>query len=162
MSVAGKTALVTGAARGLGFAYAKSLRQAGVHVVVGDVADCTAAAEAAGNGAFAVTLDVTDVASCVSMGERAMERFGRIDALIINNATLYGSLRGGRFDQIPEPAWNAAMAINVRGIWTAARPWFQRCDNQAVARSSISRRLPRPTGCRLRFTTRHRRRRSSD
>ncbi|OYV36513.1 MAG: hypothetical protein B7Z80_15370 [Rhodospirillales bacterium 20-64-7] len=103
MSVAGKVVLVTGAARGIGAEYARSLGQAGAHVVAGDIADCGAVAAAAGNDAFAVTLDVTDVASCDRMAERAMERFGRIDGLI-NNAALYGSLRGGRFNQIAETA----------------------------------------------------------
>src|SRR5664280_1191927 len=82
MSLNGKVVLITGAARGLGFAYAKSLGEAGALVVAGDVADCVEAASAAGNGSFAVHLDVTDVASCDSMAERAMEKFGRIDALV--------------------------------------------------------------------------------
>ena len=116
MSIAGKVVLITGAARGLGFAYASSLGQAGAHVVAGDVADCAAAVAAAGNDAFGVTLDVADAASCDAMAERAMARFGRIDALI-NNAALYGSLRGGRFNQIAETDWDAAMAVNVKGIW---------------------------------------------
>jgi NAD(P)-dependent dehydrogenase (short-subunit alcohol dehydrogenase family) len=62
MSVAGKVILITGAARGLGLEYAKSLGQAGAHVVAGDVSDCTDAATVAGNDAFSVRLDVTDVA----------------------------------------------------------------------------------------------------
>src|ERR1700754_521435 len=100
-TLAGKVVLITGAARGLGFEYARSLGQAGAHVVAGDIADCSEAATAAGNGAFPVALDVTDVASCDSMAERAMERFGRVDGLI-NNAALYGALRGGRFNLIAE------------------------------------------------------------
>ena len=120
MSLTGKVVLITGAARGLGFEYARSLGQAGAHIVAGDVAECFDAAEAAGNGAFGVRLDVTDVASCDSMVERAMERFGRIDALV-NNAALYGALRGGRFNQIPEQDWDAAMAVNVKGIWNCCK-----------------------------------------
>src|SRR4051812_17769461 len=112
MSVVDKVVLVTGAARGLGFEYARFLGEAGARVVAGDVADCTEAASAAGNGAFSVTLDVTDIASADSMAECAMERFGRIDALI-NNAALYGALRGGRFNQIAEADWDATMAVNV-------------------------------------------------
>jgi p-cumic alcohol dehydrogenase len=120
MSLAGKVVLITGAARGLGFEYARSLGQAGALVVAGDVSDCSAAAEAAGNGAFGVHLDVVDVASCDRMAERAIERFGRIDALI-NNAALYGSLRGGRFNQIAEADWDAAMTVNVKGIWNCCK-----------------------------------------
>ena len=120
MSVADKVVLITGAARGLGFEYARFLGQAGARVVVGDVADCTAAADAAGNGAFGVRLDVTNIASADSMVELAMELFGRVDALI-NNAALYGSLRGGRFNQIAEADWDAAMAVNVKGIWNCCK-----------------------------------------
>jgi NAD(P)-dependent dehydrogenase (short-subunit alcohol dehydrogenase family) len=120
MSVAGKIVLITGAARGLGAEYARSLGAAGAHVVAGDIADCGLVADAAGNGAFGVHLDVTDVASCDRMAEQAIERFGRIDALV-NNAALYGTLRGGRFNQIAEGDWDAAMAVNVKGIWNCCK-----------------------------------------
>jgi 3-oxoacyl-[acyl-carrier protein] reductase len=120
MTVADKVVLITGAARGLGFEYARFLGQAGARIVAGDVADCTEAAGAAGNGAISVRLDVTDIGSADSMVELAMERFGRIDALI-NNAALYGSLRGGRFNQIAEPDWDATMAVNVKGIWNCCK-----------------------------------------
>jgi p-cumic alcohol dehydrogenase len=120
MSVENKVVLITGAARGLGFEYARSLGAAGARVVAGDVLDCTEAASAAGNGALGVTLDVADIASADLMVELAMERFGRVDALI-NNAALYGSLRGGRFNQIAEADWDAAMAVNVKGIWNCCK-----------------------------------------
>jgi p-cumic alcohol dehydrogenase len=120
MSVEGKVVLITGAARGLGYEYARALGAAGARIVAGDVVDCTAAAEAAGNGAIAMTLNVADVASADSMAEHAMDAFGRIDALI-NNAALYGSLRGGRFNQIAEADWDAAMTVNVKGIWNCCK-----------------------------------------
>ncbi len=120
MSIAGKVVLITGAARGLGFEYVRGLAAAGAFIVAGDVQDCSAAVEAAGANAFGVTLDVTTVTSADSMVDRAMERFGRIDALI-NNAALYGALRGGRFNQIAEADWDAAMTVNVKGIWNCCK-----------------------------------------
>ena len=78
------------------------------------------AARRPAHGAVGVTLDVTDIASADSMVELAMERFGRVDALI-NNAALYGSLRGGRFNQIAEADWDATMAVNVKGIWNCCK-----------------------------------------
>jgi 3-oxoacyl-[acyl-carrier protein] reductase len=120
MSIAGKVVLITGAARGLGFEYARFLGAAGAYIVAGDVQDCRAAVAAAGENGFSVTLDVADVTSADSMAERAMERFGRIDALI-NNAALYGTLRGGRFNQIAETDWDAAMTVNVKGIWNCCK-----------------------------------------
>jgi NAD(P)-dependent dehydrogenase (short-subunit alcohol dehydrogenase family) len=120
MSIAGKVILITGAARGLGLEYASSLGQAGARIVAADVADCSAAVKAARNDALGLHLDVTDIASCERMAEQAINRFGRIDGLI-NNAALYGALRGGRFNQIPEADWDAAMAVNVKGIWNCCK-----------------------------------------
>lgn len=120
MTILGKVVLITGAARGLGLEYARALGQAGAHVVAGDVNDCSTAVAEAGNDAIGVRLDVTDVLQCDAMVERAMERFGRVDALI-NNAALYGSLRGGRFNQIGEADWDAAMTVNVKGIWNCCK-----------------------------------------
>jgi NAD(P)-dependent dehydrogenase (short-subunit alcohol dehydrogenase family) len=120
MSVEEKVVLITGAARGLGFEYARFLGAAGARVVAGDVLDCAEAVTAAGNDAIGVKLDVADIASADSMVELAMERFGRVDALI-NNAALYGSLRVGRFNQIAEADWDSAMAVNVKGIWNCCK-----------------------------------------
>ena len=106
MSVNGKVILITGAARGLGLEYAKSLGAAGARIIGGDVLDCDL------SGAVSVKLDVADMASCEAMVAAALNAYGRIDGLV-NNAALYGSLRGGRFNQIPEADWDAAMTVNV-------------------------------------------------
>ena len=120
MTVAGKVVLITGAARGLGFEYARALGAQGARIVAGDVSDCAAVAAAAGNGAIGVHLDVADITSCEAMVAAAVAAFGRADA-IVNNAALYGSLRGGRFNQIAEADWDAAMTVNVKGIWNCCK-----------------------------------------
>ena len=120
----GKTAIVTGAGRGLGREYAEKLAAAGANVVAGDVLDCAdtvAAISAAGGGkGIAVSLDVRDQASCDAMAERAMAEFGRIDVLV-NNAALYGSLKGGRFESLATDEWDACMDVNVNGIWRCCK-----------------------------------------
>ncbi len=114
MSVTGKVIIVTGAARGLGREYARSLGASGAKIVAGDVLDCDIP------DAVCVKLDVADMASVEAMAAAAMKAHGRIDGLV-NNAALYGSLRGGRFNQIPEADWDAAMLVNVKGIWNCCK-----------------------------------------
>jgi 3-oxoacyl-[acyl-carrier protein] reductase len=54
------------------------------------------------------------------MADAAVAEFGRLDGLV-NNAALYGALKGGRFDGIPESEWDACMAVNVKGIWNCCK-----------------------------------------
>jgi NAD(P)-dependent dehydrogenase (short-subunit alcohol dehydrogenase family) len=123
MQLKDKVAIVTGAARGLGRAYAEALAREGAAVVVGDVRDCAdtvAAIKQAGGRALGVTLDVASVDSCRAMAEAAVKTFGRIDALV-NNAALYGGLKGGRFDQLDEAQWDHVMQVNIKGVWNGCR-----------------------------------------
>src|SRR3954468_16419358 len=123
MEVRDKVVAITGAARGLGQEFAASLAASGARVVVGDVNDCADTLDRvkqAGPEGVGVRLDVTDAGSARAMIEVALQAFGRVDALI-NNAALYGALHGGRFDAIDEAEWDAAMAVNVKGIWNCCK-----------------------------------------
>src|SRR4051812_25332638 len=127
MNVEGKVIVVTGAARGIGQEYARYLGGLGARVVIADINDCAETLDivkAAGGTAVTAKLDVASAASAEDMARTALDAFGRIDALI-NNAALYGGLKGGRFDTISEPGWDAAMAGEGKGIWKfckSARP----------------------------------------
>src|SRR5215472_14834196 len=104
MSLQGKVIIVTGAARGIGQEYAHSFASAGARVVAADISDCSATLELvkkAGGEAIGVKLDVGNAASAIAMAESTTNAFARIDGLV-NNAALYASLRGGRFDSIAE------------------------------------------------------------
>src|SRR5229473_2105847 len=114
----------------------------GAAVIAADINDCSAtldlvrAEQAEG---IATPLDVTDPGSARDMVEAAMRAFGRLDALI-NNAALYGALHGGRFDAIEEAEWDAAMAVNVKGIWNcckAAVPAMRQSVVQGAGGGSI-------------------------
>jgi 3-oxoacyl-[acyl-carrier protein] reductase len=123
MDVRDKVVVITGAARGIGQAFAQGLAAEGAQIVAADINDCSATVEvvkAQGRTAIGVGLDVTHAKSALDMVEAAIGAFGRIDALI-NNAALYGALRGGRFDAIEEADWDAAMAVNVKGIWNCCK-----------------------------------------
>ena len=142
MDVRDKVVAITGAARGLGQEFARSLAAAGARVVVSDVGDCDETLErvkSAGPPGVAVKLDVTDAAAAREMVAAGIEAFGRLDALI-NNAALYGALHGGRFDAIDEGEWDAAMAVNVKGIWNcckAAVPAMRQSIAQGTGGGSI-------------------------
>jgi NAD(P)-dependent dehydrogenase (short-subunit alcohol dehydrogenase family) len=123
MQLKDKVVVVTGAARGLGRAYAEAMAREGAAVVAGDVRDCAETAHAIkqeGGRALSVTLDVASLASCQAMTDAAMKEFGRVDALV-NNAALYANLKGGRFDQLDEAQWDRVMQVNVKGVWNGCR-----------------------------------------
>ena len=123
MQLKDKVAVVTGAARGLGRAYAEAMAREGAAVVVGDVRDCadTVSAIHQANGrALGVALDVASFASCQALAQAAVKEFGRVDALV-NNAALYANLKGGRFDQLDETQWDRVMQVNVKGVWNCCR-----------------------------------------
>jgi NAD(P)-dependent dehydrogenase (short-subunit alcohol dehydrogenase family) len=151
MSLAGKTIAITGAARGLGQEFARHLASLGANLVVGDVNDCGATADLvteAGGKAVAVMLDVTDPASAQAMVTAGLAEFGRLDGLV-NNAALYGALKGGRFDGIPEGEWDACMAVNVKGIWNcckAAVPAMRKTGGSIVNIASLAATYGMPYG----------------
>ena len=123
MQLKGKVAIVTGAARGLGRAYAEALASEGAAVVAADINDCgdtVAAIEAAGGRAVACALDVSDSDSCAVMAALAAETYGRID-ILINNAALYAGLRGARFENLDEHQWDQVMQVNIKGTWLTSR-----------------------------------------
>jgi len=157
MDVRDKVVAITGAARGLGQEFARSLAAAGARVIAADISDCAATLEqvtAAGGSGVATRLDVTDPASAREMVATGLQAFGTIDALI-NNAALYGALHGGRFDQIDEAEWDACMAVNVKGIWNcckAAVPAMKRGGGGSIVNiASLAATYGMPYG--LHYTT---------
>jgi len=125
--LAGRVALVTGSAHGIGKAYAQRLAQEGASIVVADLdgtAATAVAAELAGAGfkAVGVEVDVSDPASTEAMGRRAVESFGKVD-ILINNAAMFSRVPMSRvpFEQLEVGEWDRMMAVNLRGIWLVCR-----------------------------------------
>src|SRR5947207_9429521 len=157
MDVTDKVVAITGAARGLGQEFARSLAAAGAHIVAADVNDCAETLDlvSAENGhGISARLDVTDAASARAMVEAGVQAFRRLDGLI-NNAALYGALHGGRFDAIDEAEWDAAMAVNVKGIWNcckAAVPAMKQAGGGSIVNiASLAATYGMPYG--LHYTT---------
>lgn len=123
MTFDNKVVLITGAARGLGRVYALEFARHGARVIASDLhdsADTVAACRASGAEALGIISDVTDFDSVSRLAESAASRFGRIDVLI-NNAAMFGNLTFGAFDTLSESEWDAAMAVNVKGVWNCCR-----------------------------------------
>jgi 3-oxoacyl-[acyl-carrier protein] reductase len=123
MDFTDKVVIITGAARGLGQAYARQFARLGASVAVNDLRDCSdtlAIIEQEGATGLSTRTDVTSSQSTVEMAEAVVEKFGRIDVLV-NNAALYGSLTFAPFDKLDESEWDATMNVNVKGIWQCCK-----------------------------------------
>jgi NAD(P)-dependent dehydrogenase (short-subunit alcohol dehydrogenase family) len=119
--VEGKVALVTGASGGIGRATAVALAAEGAQLVLGDVADLEAAAQAvfeAGDlPALTVKLDVTSRTDAEAAVARAIEQFGRLD-ILVNNA---GVGRPAPLAEVTDELWDWIMDINLKGPFICAR-----------------------------------------
>jgi NAD(P)-dependent dehydrogenase (short-subunit alcohol dehydrogenase family) len=123
--LAGKVAVVTGAAQGIGVEYAKGLAAEGAAIAAADrneagAKDTAAAIVAAGGRAVAVAVDVSDEASNAEMAERVVTELGGID-ILVNNAAVYAGLQRRPPFEIPVEEWDRVMAVNLRGPWLCAK-----------------------------------------
>jgi NAD(P)-dependent dehydrogenase (short-subunit alcohol dehydrogenase family) len=117
--LAGKVAIVTGGALGIGRHYAQALAAEGAKVMIADIADGKPVVDeiAGRHGADAAANSVTDVsdeAAVQDLVAQTIKRFGQID-ILINNAALYAKLTPRNFDEWDMATWDKVMAINVRG-----------------------------------------------
>lgn len=122
--LAGRTALVTGAARGLGRAIAVALAGAGADVALGlrdaardDGAELAAEIESLGRRAVPVQMDVTDLAQVRSAVAEAADRLGALD-ILVNNA---GATPGNPAEDVTEGDFDLLVAANLKGTFFASQ-----------------------------------------
>jgi 3(or 17)beta-hydroxysteroid dehydrogenase len=120
--LAGKVALISGAARGMGAVEARLFAHEGARVVLGDVLETEGRAVeteivAAGGQAAFVRLDVTSETDWAQAVALTVERFGRLDVLV-NNA---GIGAAGRVEDTTAEAWDRVMDVNAKGVFLGTK-----------------------------------------
>lgn len=122
-ALTGKTAIVTGSARGIGAQLAAGLAESGANVVVTDVIDTSASVEAitsSGGSAVGVMADITDNDSLAELVSQTKSAFGNPD-ILVNNAGLFADLELKPFMQISDDEFDKVMTVNVRGMFQAVK-----------------------------------------
>ena len=139
----GKTAIITGSSRGIGYAIAKAYASEGANVVVtatsAEKAEAAAASIAAefGINAIGIELHVSDSKSCTAAIEAALSRFGRID-ILVNNA---GITKDNLLIRMKEEDYDAVLDVNLKGAFlmskAAAKPMMKQRSGRIVNITSV-------------------------
>ena len=120
---AGKTAVISGGAEGIGLSIARALAREGMNLVLADIneqslAQAAAALEEGGASVLALPLDVADEAQWQSVADQALARFGKIH-MVVNNAGVGGE--GGPLEQQNAQAWRWTVDVNLMGVVYGAK-----------------------------------------
>jgi 3-oxoacyl-[acyl-carrier protein] reductase len=127
MRLKDKVTIITGAAHGIGKAYARRFAEEGAHVVIADVdgagGDATAKALLdAGGSAWARTTDVTQFSNVEGLMRETVARFGKIDVLL-NNAAIYVTqkLWKGPVEELALEEWDRVIEVNLKGVFLCSK-----------------------------------------
>jgi NAD(P)-dependent dehydrogenase (short-subunit alcohol dehydrogenase family) len=151
MDISGKTAIVTGAASGIGLGIATALAEAGANVVMADIQK--AAVEEAAHGlsgtnkrVMAVRIDVTQEQSVLDALAEAEQKFGKLH-IACNNAGV--PMHGTGLVDVPPGDWEFVMGVNIWGIIHGIRHFVPAIlrygeEGHVVNTAGLRRRLPEP------------------
>lgn len=137
-----KVAIITGGARGIGFATAKKMAADGAKVVLVDINEAQLK-EAAGkieapSGVMTFVCDITDPQQVEKLAELVIKEFGQID-ILVNNA---GITRDAMIDKITDQQWNQVITTNLTGAFNMCRavvPYMkQRKYGRIISLASVS------------------------
>lgn len=132
MRLEGRVAIVTGAAQGIGRAYALGLAREGAKVVIADIVDGSGIEQeitSERGEAMALKIDVSDEQSSKEMAEKTVERFGRID-ILINNAAIFATIKTKPFYEITPQEWDDIMRVNVKGPFLCSKAVYPQMKKQ--------------------------------
>ena len=116
--LAGKVALVTGGASGIGLGIVERLIAEGAQVAVFDISDPSPTVDRLGEAAFGLTVDVSDEASVVEAIAATVDHFGRLD-ILVNNAGVEGAV--APIADSPLNDFDRLVAVNLRGVFVMTK-----------------------------------------
>jgi NAD(P)-dependent dehydrogenase (short-subunit alcohol dehydrogenase family) len=122
-ALAGRVAVVTGGAAGIGYALAQGLAQRGAQVLIADLEGAEAAAARlrdAGLRAEGIRANVASESSTIEMVEAAETQFGGLD-ILVNNAGIYSTLIPKPFEELDVAEWRRVLDVNVIGTFLCCR-----------------------------------------
>jgi len=143
MRLKDKVAIITGAAQGIGAAFAVGFAKEGAKIVIGDIADAgntVKKVKKEGNEAIYVKTDVNNEAECISMAKAAFDRFGAIN-ILINNAAIFGSIILKPFYELSSKEFKRVIEINTSGAFhciKAVFPYMKEKGGKIINISSAS------------------------
>ncbi|MGH7261270.1 MAG: 3-oxoacyl-[acyl-carrier-protein] reductase [Nitrospiraceae bacterium] len=135
MTLAGKVAIVTGAAQGIGRAIAEALAGAGADVAVADLdlgrsQDTVAAITKMGRRALNIKVNVADWNDAKAMVDQVVKEWGKVD-ILVNNA---GITRDGLLLRMKEEDWNLVLQVNLNGTFNCTKAALQPMTKQRYGR----------------------------
>jgi len=127
MRLKDKVTIITGAAHGIGKAYARRFAEEGAHVVIADIDGAGGEATAnaildAGGSAWSRTSDVRSLSNVQGLMQETINKFGRIDVLL-NNAAIYVTqkLWKGPVEDLEMDEWDRVIEVNLRGVFLCSK-----------------------------------------
>ncbi len=126
MKLKDKVAIITGAAQGIGSAFASGYAKEGAKLVIADIVDGNNTVEdvvKVGSEAIFVKTDVTKQDQCDAMVKAAVDHFGTVD-ILVNNAAMYANIIKKPFDEISTEEWSRVMEVNTTGPFHCTKAIF--------------------------------------
>ncbi len=126
MRLKDRVAIITGAAQGIGAAFAVGFAKEGAKIVVADIGDGSKTVQKikdGGGDAIYVKTDVNQEEACVAMAKAAFDKFGGID-ILINNAAIFGGIVLKPFTEVTSEEYKHVIEVNTSGAFHCIKAVF--------------------------------------